>query len=184
MQKLHPCLWFDDRIEEAANFYATDLQGQGHLASTACPPTRRQPRPRAGSVLTAHVDILGQRFMLLNGGPQFKFNEAVSFVVNTKDQAETDYYWNALDRRWRRGEPVRLAQGQVRRLLADRPRASRRAPRRLRQGRRRPRHAGHVQDAERSSSPTSKPPTPASDQSRAQSATPSPLRGRRCPKGG
>jgi predicted 3-demethylubiquinone-9 3-methyltransferase (glyoxalase superfamily) len=93
MQKLHPCLWFDDRIEEAANFYAKVFKGKvtgiDHAPGEA-------PGLKAGSVLTAHVEMLGQTFMLLNGGPQFKFTEAVSFVVNTKDQTETDYYWDAL----------------------------------------------------------------------------------------
>lgn len=96
MQKLHPCLWFDDRIEDAANFYAAVFKGK--VTSIDRMPTGAgdSPGPKAGAVLTAHVEMLGQRFMLLNGGPQFKFNEAVSFVVNTKDQAETDYYWDAL----------------------------------------------------------------------------------------
>src|SRR4029453_8928495 len=93
MQKLHPCLWLDGRIEEAADFYAKVFKGKvtgiDHSPGEA-------PGLKSGSVLTAHVEILGQTFMLLNGGPQFKFTEAVSFVVNTKDQAETDYYWDAL----------------------------------------------------------------------------------------
>src|SRR5690349_1409474 len=93
MQKLHPCLWFDDRIEEAANFYAEVFGGK--VAGIDRSPADA-PGLSAGSVITAHIDILGQRFMLLNGGPQFKFNESVSFVVNTKDQAETDHYWTSL----------------------------------------------------------------------------------------
>jgi predicted 3-demethylubiquinone-9 3-methyltransferase (glyoxalase superfamily) len=93
MQKLHPCLWLDERTEEAANFYAKVFKGKvtgvDHAPGDA-------PGLTAGSVLTAHVEILGQTVMILNGGPQFKFNESVSFVVNTKDQAETDYYWDTL----------------------------------------------------------------------------------------
>lgn len=96
MQKLHPCLWFDDRIEEAANFYAEVFKGKVVAMDRMPADAGDNPGPAAGSVLTAHVEMLGQRFMLLNGGPQFKFNEAVSFVINTRDQAETDYYWNAL----------------------------------------------------------------------------------------
>ena len=93
MQKLHPCLWFDDRIQEAANFYAQTFKGKvAHIDKAPADA----PGLAAGSIITAHVDILGQRFMLLNGGPQFKFNESVSFVVNTADQAETDHYWNTL----------------------------------------------------------------------------------------
>lgn len=96
MQKLHPCLWFDDRIEDAANFYSEVFKGKVTAIDRMPASPGDNPGPAAGSVLTAHVEILGQRVMLLNGGPQFKFTEAVSFVVNTKDQAETDYYWNAL----------------------------------------------------------------------------------------
>jgi predicted 3-demethylubiquinone-9 3-methyltransferase (glyoxalase superfamily) len=96
MQKLHPCLWFDDRIEDAANFYAAVFKGKVTAIDRMPVGAGENPGPAAGAILTAHVEILGQQFMLLNGGPQFKFNEAVSFVVNTKDQAETDYYWDAL----------------------------------------------------------------------------------------
>jgi predicted 3-demethylubiquinone-9 3-methyltransferase (glyoxalase superfamily) len=93
MQKLHPCLWFDDHIEEAANFYARTFKGNVAAIDRVSTDV---PGLTAGSVITAHIDILGQRFMLLNGGPQFKFSEAVSFVVNTADQAETDHYWTTL----------------------------------------------------------------------------------------
>jgi predicted 3-demethylubiquinone-9 3-methyltransferase (glyoxalase superfamily) len=84
-QKITPCLWFDDRIEEAANYYAKVFKGK--VTNIARYPD--------GRVLTAHVDMLGTTFMLLNGGPQFKFSEAVSFMIDCKDQAETDYYWNS-----------------------------------------------------------------------------------------
>jgi predicted 3-demethylubiquinone-9 3-methyltransferase (glyoxalase superfamily) len=85
-QKITPCLWFDDRIEEAANFYAKVFKGK--ITST-----QRYPD---GRLLTAHVDILGTTFMLLNGGDRHKFTEATSFVIDCKDQAEVDYYWDAL----------------------------------------------------------------------------------------
>jgi predicted 3-demethylubiquinone-9 3-methyltransferase (glyoxalase superfamily) len=91
MQKLHACLWFDDRIEDAANFYAPVFKGK--VTSIDRWP---EGSPEAGTVLTAHIEILGQEIMLLNGGPVHKFNEAISLVVNTKDQAETDYYWDIL----------------------------------------------------------------------------------------
>lgn len=84
--KINPCLWFDDRIEEAANFYAEVFKGK----------VLGMQRYPDGRVLTAHVDIHGTTFMLLNGGPQHKFTEATSFVVHCKDQAEVDYYWDAL----------------------------------------------------------------------------------------
>jgi predicted 3-demethylubiquinone-9 3-methyltransferase (glyoxalase superfamily) len=83
-QKLTPCLWFDDRIEEAANYYAAVFKGK--VTNIAHYPD--------GRVLTAHVDMLGTTFMLLNGGADFKFSEAVSFMIDCKDQAEVDYYWN------------------------------------------------------------------------------------------
>jgi predicted 3-demethylubiquinone-9 3-methyltransferase (glyoxalase superfamily) len=85
-QKITPCLWFDDRIEAAANFYAKVFKGK---------ITSIQKYPD-GRVLTAHVDILGTTFMLLNGGPVHKFTEANSYVIDCKDQAEVDYYWDAL----------------------------------------------------------------------------------------
>jgi predicted 3-demethylubiquinone-9 3-methyltransferase (glyoxalase superfamily) len=84
-QKITPCLWFDDRIEEAANYYAKIFKGK----------VTGMSRYPDGRVLTAHVDMLGLTFMLLNGGPLFKFTEAVSFSIDCKDQAEVDYYWNS-----------------------------------------------------------------------------------------
>jgi predicted 3-demethylubiquinone-9 3-methyltransferase (glyoxalase superfamily) len=87
MQKLTPCLWFDDRIEEAAEFYVSVFR-DARLGAV-----QRMPD---GKVLTAHVVLFGQTFMLLNGGPQFKFNEAISFQIDCKDQSEVDYYWEAL----------------------------------------------------------------------------------------
>lgn len=85
-QKITPCLWFDDRIEEAAKYYADVFKGK--IVNTAKYPD--------GRMLTAHVEMLGTVFMLLNGGPQFKFTEAVSFYVDCKGQADVDYYWNRL----------------------------------------------------------------------------------------
>ena len=93
MQKIMPCLWFDDRIEDAANFYTsvfpnakiTDMSRYGDAG----------PMPK-GKVLTVMFELEGQQFMALNGGPQFKFTEAVSFFVKCKDQKEVDYYWNKL----------------------------------------------------------------------------------------
>ncbi|MBI4920545.1 MAG: VOC family protein [Devosia nanyangense] len=84
-QKITPCLWFDDRIEEAANYYARVFKGK--ITNIAHYPD--------GRVLTAHVDMLGTVFMLLNGGPDFKFTEATSFLIDCRDQAEVDHYWNA-----------------------------------------------------------------------------------------
>ncbi|HET8726515.1 MAG TPA: VOC family protein [Alphaproteobacteria bacterium] len=91
-QKITPCLWFDERIEEAANYYARIFNGKVTNLSRY---GDAGPMP-AGTVLTAHVEMLGMTFTLLNGGPQFKFSEAVSFYVDCKDQAEVDYYWDSL----------------------------------------------------------------------------------------
>jgi predicted 3-demethylubiquinone-9 3-methyltransferase (glyoxalase superfamily) len=93
MQKIRPCLWFDDRIEEAVNFYTsvfpnakiTNISRYGDAG----------PMPK-GTVLTATFELEGQEFMALNGGPRFKFSEAISFVVSCETQAEVDYYWNKL----------------------------------------------------------------------------------------
>lgn len=92
MKKLKPCLWFNNEVEEAANFYVEVFRGK--LLSIDRMP-EGGPGP-AGSVLTAQIEILGETFMLLNGGPQFNFTEAVSFMVDCRDQSETDYYWDSL----------------------------------------------------------------------------------------
>lgn len=85
-QKITPCLWFDDRIAEAADYYARVFKGK-ILNKSSYPD---------GRVLTANVDILGTTFTLLNGGPDFTFSEAISFYIDCKDQAEIDYYWDTL----------------------------------------------------------------------------------------
>ena len=93
MQRITPCLWFDDRIEEAVDFYTSVFKDGKILNISRYGDAGPLPK---GKVLTAHFQILGQTFMALNGGPQFKFTEAVSFSVDCKDQAEVDYYWKAL----------------------------------------------------------------------------------------
>lgn len=93
MQKIQTCLWFDGNAEEAINLYhsifkdgkITQVQRWG----------KDQPGPE-GEVLTAQFTLFGQEFLALNGGPQFKFNEAVSIVVNCETQAEVDEYWSKL----------------------------------------------------------------------------------------
>jgi predicted 3-demethylubiquinone-9 3-methyltransferase (glyoxalase superfamily) len=85
-QKITPCLWFDDRIADAGDYYARIFKGK-ILDKSNYPD---------GRVLTLNVDILGTTFTLLNGGPNFKFTEAISFYIDCKDQAEIDYYWNSL----------------------------------------------------------------------------------------
>ena len=85
-QKITPCLWFDDRIADAGDYYARIFKGK-ILDKSSYPD---------GRVLTLNVDILGTTFTLLNGGPNFTFSEAISFYIDCKDQAEIDYYWNSL----------------------------------------------------------------------------------------
>ena len=92
--KIQPCLWFNKNGEEAANFYAATFPNSRINAIHRAPGD--YPAGKKGEVLTVDVTILGMDFMLLNGGPQFKFDEAISFQVATDDQEETDRYWNAI----------------------------------------------------------------------------------------
>ncbi|SNR61607.1 Glyoxalase superfamily enzyme, possibly 3-demethylubiquinone-9 3-methyltransferase [Haloechinothrix alba] len=87
------CLWFDDQAEEAANFYTSIFPDSkiGRVARY----TEAGPGP-AGSVVTVEFELNGQKFVGLNGGPHFTFNEAISFQIRCDDQDELDYYWNAL----------------------------------------------------------------------------------------
>ena len=94
MSKLTPCLWFDGQAEEAAEFY-TNLFPDSHIdkVSRAASDT---PSGDKGEVLTVDFTLRGQNFVGLNGGPDFKFNEAVSFMIDCEDQGEVDRYWDAL----------------------------------------------------------------------------------------
>jgi predicted 3-demethylubiquinone-9 3-methyltransferase (glyoxalase superfamily) len=92
--KLQPCLWFDKNAEEAARFYADTFPNTRIDRLMRAPGD--YPAGKQGDVLTVEMTILGSPFILLNGGPEFKFDEAVSFQVATDDQAETDRYWNAI----------------------------------------------------------------------------------------
>jgi predicted 3-demethylubiquinone-9 3-methyltransferase (glyoxalase superfamily) len=87
------CLWFDGQAEEAANHYASIFKNSkvGRVGRY----TEAGPGP-AGSVLAVEFELNGQKFMGLNGGPQFTFNEAISFQIYCKDQDEVDYYWSKL----------------------------------------------------------------------------------------
>ena len=91
-KKISPCLWFDNRIEEAVNFYVSLFGGK--ILGTAY-YGEGAPQPK-GTVMTMTFTLQDEEFMALNGGPQFHFSEAVSFMVKCKDQAEVDKYWNAL----------------------------------------------------------------------------------------
>lgn len=93
-RKIQPCLWFNRNAEEAARFYA-DTFPDSRIDSIERAPGD-YPSGKAGDVLVITMTILGMPFMLLNGGPEFTFDEAVSFQVATDDQEETDRYWNAI----------------------------------------------------------------------------------------
>lgn len=92
-QKITPNLWFDTEAEEAADFYLSVFDNSRIVSVTHY--TEGAPRP-AGTVMTVEFEIDGQRFVGINGGPQFKFDEAVSFAISCKDQEEVDYYWERL----------------------------------------------------------------------------------------
>ena len=94
MAKVFPCLWFDGNAEEAASFYVT-LLPDSHVDKVWRSPAETPSGP-AGMVLTVDFTLAGQQFQGLNGGPDFKFNEAVSFVIDCDDQAEVDRLWDAL----------------------------------------------------------------------------------------
>lgn len=93
MQKITPCLWFDGRAEEAMHHYMSIFKDGRILRVTRCGESGPGPK---GSVLVATFEIAGQQFLALNGGPQFKFNEAVSLSVDCTDQAEVDELWHKL----------------------------------------------------------------------------------------
>lgn len=96
-QKITPFLWFDSQAEQAARFYISVFRKSKILKIACCTgdPAKKLGM-RDGSVLTVEFEIERQKFLALNGGPVFKFNEAVSFVVNCKTQAEVDKYWDTL----------------------------------------------------------------------------------------
>ncbi len=93
IQKITPFLWFDGNAEEAVRFY-TGLFPGSRVVSTSC-YGEAGPGPK-GSVMTIEFELSGQRFVALNGGPQYRFTEAVSLVVRCETQAEIDAYWDRL----------------------------------------------------------------------------------------
>jgi predicted 3-demethylubiquinone-9 3-methyltransferase (glyoxalase superfamily) len=93
MQKIRTFLWFDTQSEEAARFYTSIFPGAKILDITRY--TEAGPRPK-GEVLTVSFELFGQQFVALNGGPQYTFTGAVSFMVECETQEELDRYWDAL----------------------------------------------------------------------------------------
>jgi predicted 3-demethylubiquinone-9 3-methyltransferase (glyoxalase superfamily) len=93
MQKITPNLWFDTQAEEAARFY-TSIFKESKVVSVSH-YGEAGPRP-AGTVMTVNFELEGQEFTALNGGPEFKFNEAISLLVNCETQKEVDEFWEKL----------------------------------------------------------------------------------------
>ena len=114
-QTITPFLWFDGNAEEAVNFYTSTFK-DGRIVSIDRYPDEFEGMQ--GKVLTAVFELNGQQFMAIDGGPQYKFTEAVSLIVNCESQEEVDAYWNKLAEGGEDAD-VRLAQGQVRPDLAD-----------------------------------------------------------------
>ena len=97
MNKISTCLWFDNQAEEAANFYVSIFKNSkiGNITRYGDEAAKVSGRPK-GSVMTVTFQVNGHEFMALNGGAQFKFTEAVSFIVNCETQEELDYFWDKL----------------------------------------------------------------------------------------
>jgi predicted 3-demethylubiquinone-9 3-methyltransferase (glyoxalase superfamily) len=93
MRKIHPMLWFDTQAEEAANLYVSIFKNSKITSIARYPDGGPAP---TGRVMTVGFELDGQQFTALNAGPHFKFNEAVSFVVDCRSQEEVDYYWTKL----------------------------------------------------------------------------------------
>ena len=97
MQKISPFLWFDNQAEEAAKFYTSVFKNSklGPMTRYDEDGAKVSGRPK-GSVMTASFQLEGQAFTAINGGPVFRFTEAISFVVTCKNQAEVDHFWTKL----------------------------------------------------------------------------------------
>ena len=105
MQKITPCLWFDDKAEEAMNFYVSIFKNSkvGYVTHYGDDGAKVSGRPK-GSVMTVTFQLDGQEFMALNGGPHFTFTEAVSFIVNCQTQEEIDELWEKLSEGGKKGQ--------------------------------------------------------------------------------
>jgi predicted 3-demethylubiquinone-9 3-methyltransferase (glyoxalase superfamily) len=97
MTAITPCLWFDDQAEQAAQFYTSIFKNSKILNVARFPAVGQEIHGKAaGSVMTVDFELDGQRYTALNGGPQFKFSEAISLQVECHSQAEIDYFWQKL----------------------------------------------------------------------------------------
>ena len=96
-QRITPCLWFDDQAEQAATLYTSIFPGSRIVTVSRYGEAGREVHGRPpGSVMVVAFELEGQAFTALNGGPVFKFNEAISFQVNCQTQEEVDHYWKKL----------------------------------------------------------------------------------------
>ena len=93
MQKITPFLWFDKQAEEAVSFYTSVFKSSKVKSVSRYGDAGPGPK---GSVMTINFELDGQDFIALNGGPEFRFTEAISFVINCKNQEDVDYYWERL----------------------------------------------------------------------------------------
>jgi predicted 3-demethylubiquinone-9 3-methyltransferase (glyoxalase superfamily) len=104
-QKITPFLWFDTQAEEAAKFYTSIFENSRITRISRYGKVGREVHGKeAGAVMTVEFEIEGQTFVALNGGPQFKFNEAVSFQVMCETPAEIDYFWSKLSKGGQEGQ--------------------------------------------------------------------------------
>jgi len=103
MQKIAPFLWFDNHAEDAVKFYVSIFRNSkiGSITRYEEEAAKASGRPK-GSVMTVAFELAGQEFVALNGGPLFKFSEAISFVVNCETQEEVDHFWEKLSAAARR----------------------------------------------------------------------------------
>ena len=97
LNKIIPNLWFNTEAEDAAKFYTSIFKNSSIDKVTPYPNVGQEiHKKKAGSVMTVEFTLLGQKYLGLNGGPDFKFSEAISFIIHCKDQKEVDYYWEKL----------------------------------------------------------------------------------------
>lgn len=97
MQKITTCLWYDKQAVEAINFYTSVFKNSGVGTTTRYDDTvSKAAGMQAGTVMTVTFELEGRQIIALNGGPQFKFNESISLVINCDNQDEIDYYWEKL----------------------------------------------------------------------------------------
>ncbi len=109
-QKITPFLWFNGNAEDAVDFYLSVFPNASKSPGLPGP---------GGKPMTVSFELEGLQFTALNGGPQFRFTEAISFVVRCQRPGRNRLLLGRTDRRWRFRRPVRLAEGQVRPLMAD-----------------------------------------------------------------